>query len=386
MMGISYGAGASLLAAEHDPRIRAVVALSTWTDFGFSFAPHGTLSTAALDTLLASARHSGRLDRQATRLAGQVQSRPAAAIRTVRAMSAVRSPSTHLAALNRNHTAVMLANAWEDSIFAPDQVVDFYRKLRTPKRLQLAAGDHGGPELAALNGLPDPTVDSGIAWLDHYLYGARNHIARTDPVRLQDVATGAWHRYRRWPVATTAVQLARPGHPGDVGTVASAWRTSLRTGVDSGAASGPTMFLSSAQYAPPTLALSAVSGAHAFVWSGPATRAPAVFAGTPRLQLSLSSSAPKVSVFAYLYDVAPDGTGRLMSFTPYTATGLSGRAQRVTIALRPIRWTVPAGDHVALVLDTVDARYRSAAPAGTVVTATSAPASQPAVLGVPLGR
>ena len=59
MFGISYGAGISLLAAAHDRRVRAVAALSTWTDMAASLYPNGTTSTASLGGLFYSAERTG---------------------------------------------------------------------------------------------------------------------------------------------------------------------------------------------------------------------------------------------------------------------------------------------------------------------------------------
>ena len=45
-----------------------------------------------------------------------------------------------IGALNKNRPAIMMANGYQDSIFGPQQLVDFFAGLTTPKRLQLAPG------------------------------------------------------------------------------------------------------------------------------------------------------------------------------------------------------------------------------------------------------
>ena len=40
-----------------------------------------------------------------------------------------RSAATKIDAINAHGTAVMMANAWEDSLFPPSQLVDFYRSV-----------------------------------------------------------------------------------------------------------------------------------------------------------------------------------------------------------------------------------------------------------------
>ena len=67
LVGVSYGAGVGLLAAEHDSRIKAVAALSGWTDFARIMAPGGT--TPRRSSASASLRRaSGRLPRGWTSL------------------------------------------------------------------------------------------------------------------------------------------------------------------------------------------------------------------------------------------------------------------------------------------------------------------------------
>jgi len=64
-------------------------------------------------------------------------------------------------------------------------------------------------------------------------------------------------------------------------------------------------------------------------------------------------------------------------------SGLKPNAGKaVTIPLQPTAWTVPSGDHVALVIDTVDDRYTSLTKKGAKVTAGSDP-HHPATLVVP---
>ncbi|MDT4931380.1 MAG: hypothetical protein QOF92_4247 [Pseudonocardiales bacterium] len=385
LLGVSYGAGMSLLAAANDSRIRAVVALSTWADMAASLHPNGTTSAYALGGLLSNAKTSGHPSALVASLTQRLIADPTAAGATIDTMSPSRSPMADIDALNRNQPAIMLANGYEDSLFGPHQLVDFFAKLTTPKRLQLAPGDHGGPESAGLRGKKDDAVDNGLQWLDHYLRGRPNVVAAAKPIQLQDQTTGVWHGYATWPGARQlTVDLAQP----DTRTVTmqgtpSVWTAGLTTGTDSAATSGqPLVF--SGLYQVPHAQLATMPTGQAFVWSGPAVTSPTLVSGTSSLHVSMASSGPSVTVFAYLYDVGASGTGQLMSVTPFTATGLTpDTAHAVTISLQPTSWTLPAGDHLELIVDTVDLRYHSAAPAGSTLTVTST-ASHPATLQVPV--
>jgi predicted acyl esterase len=376
-VGISYGAGISLLAAAHDRRIRAVVAMSGWSDLLAALAPSRTPNLYALSSLLAAPQKAHKLVAPVNSLASSLQS--PSVLGQLEALSASRSPDRSVAALNSNRPAIMLANAYADSILYPADMVTFFDTLTTPKRLQLAPGDHGGPEYDGLFGKPDRTVDDALKWVDHYVRGQPNGIDVTDPIQLQDVADGTWHAYRDLPARST-VTLAAPNQPDNVvtsGTVT--WSRSVEAGTDTTAASGPLVFQAPSPYHPPTIALASLSPAHAFVWTGSPLTAPVLLTGRPELHVSVASSTGSGTLFAYLYDVDAAGSAALMTFAPYTF----GRAGPVGVILGPTAWTLPAGHRLMLVVDTVDARYRSAAPAGSTLTLRST-AAAPATLSVSL--
>src|SRR5439155_20039282 len=108
----------------------------------------------------------------------------------------VRSAATGVGALNRNKTAVMLANGYEDSLIIPNQLVTFFDQLTGPKRLELRVGDHGGPEGSGLAGAANEVWQSATRWLDHYVRGVDNGVQNDDPVQLKDVTTNQWHSYK----------------------------------------------------------------------------------------------------------------------------------------------------------------------------------------------
>jgi putative CocE/NonD family hydrolase len=387
MAGVSYGAGVSLLAAERDPRIKAVAAVSAWTDLGASFVQNGTLSERTLGSLLRTIETKGRPSAYAAALKRQLDTDPAGAVELLRAHDAVSSPTARVAALNANGTAVMIANGWEDSIFPPAQLMPFFDALTTPKRLQLGVGDHVNQELAGLFGRPDKTIDDTLSWFDHYLLARANGIDRAAPLQLQDVTTRAWHGFTSWPEATASSDLGAPGAAGSAALSAPAtWTAGLTSGTDTAATSGPQQYGTSEDYRPPTADLGVLgANQHALVWTGSAEPAAVTIIGVPTVRFSLAASESSGTVFTYLYDVAPSGTGRLITMAPYTATGsTAASARQVSVRLQPTCWTLPGGDHIAVVVDTVDGRYRSGAPGGTV-TLSSTPAA-PASISVPIRK
>jgi putative CocE/NonD family hydrolase len=371
MFGVSYGGGISLLAAAHDPRIKAVVATSAWTDLAGALVPQDTPNAQGLGWMFQSPRVVAALDPQLRQVADDVHSQPLTAGALLQQMSRVRSVDSLVADLNRNHTAIMIANAFEDSLLDPTPLAAFFDKLRTPKRLQLATGDHGGPELPGLLfDRPVPTITDAGKWLDHYLNHISNGIGGPDRVVLEDGATGASHSFTSWPAADRTLQLGTPGIGTSMtGSAATSWSRSVISGTDSGVSTPVPQIYTSDRYQPSTIAVGSIRTAHAYIWSGAPTAGSELVTGTPALRFTVSSSAPHVTLYAYLYDVQPSGRATLMTYAPATVS--SGAA---SMTLRPLCWTVAGGHHLMLVVDTVDKRYASAEPAGTAISLSS-PAS-----------
>ncbi|WP_143168292.1 CocE/NonD family hydrolase [Jatrophihabitans endophyticus] len=383
MLGVSYGAGISLLTAAHDKRVRAVVAFSTWASLAQAFHPADTTSVLALNGLLSNERVTDQL----RSLEDGLRTDPATYGDHFAALSPPRSPATFVDQLNANRPAIMLANGWQDSLFAPGMLVPFYRQLTTPKRLQLSVGDHTGPETDMLAGTRSRTGDAAYAWLLHYLGGAANGIDAQPPVQLEDVTTKTVQVYRDWPNAGGITNaLAAPTPSGVAITQAPAtWQASVRTGQDSAATAGLSQFVRAEAYRLPTARPASLPADRALVWSAGALTKPTRVLGSSRLTLSVASSSPRATLFVYLYDTAADGTASLMTLTPYTVSGLRADAAKpVTVDTEPIDWTLAAGHTLTVVVDTVEPRWNQVAPAGSTLTLSSS-AATPARLTVPLG-
>ncbi len=359
MAGISYGAGISLLAAAAEPRIKAVVSMSGWTDLAASLYPNQTVSAAGVDLLLAAGHLTGRPGKdlqQAERdyLAGDFAD--------VLPISPVRSAATKIDAINQHGPAVMMANAWEDSLFPPSQLVDFYGKLTGPKRLMLTPGDHATAELFGAAGLPNEVWDAADRWLDHYLLGVDNGIDREQPVQVKPANGGGWQGSTGFPTQQQTI----PQQTIPLGS--SRFGAGLDTIADSGVpiVSGALQgYLS----IPTGVSIPLVPQALAGVWSGPAAAQGFEVNGAPHAKLTVTPSAANTTLFAYLYDVGPLGLGSLITHKPYSLLDATpGVARSVDLGLEPIAWNVPAGHHLALVVDTVDPRYGSSSKIGSNVT------------------
>jgi len=391
--GISYGAGISLLGSAADPRIRAVAALSGWADLADSLFSDETqhLQSAGVLTVAGylTGRPSAELQAQLTGFFGSDYENEG----KLRAWAAERSAATYLDRINANRPAIMLANAWGDSIFPPNQLTDFYQKLTVPKRLELRPGDHATAEATGLAGLPNDVWTDARAWLDHHLKGVDNGIDRALPVHLKPQLQDGYEDYPDWAAVASSTRTLGLGERNWFGTGSLAagtdtgWRTPIATGLDSGA-DGGIVFLSNLaeQFLklPPTVSVPLLPRPVAAVWQSGRYDTTQAVRGIVRIHLGVTPSAGRGSLVAYLYDVDALGIGRLVSHAPYTFLDRTpGQTFTADFPLQATAYDVPAGHRLALVVDTVDPLYITHNPAWSSLTFTS-PAADPSWIAVPL--
>ncbi|MFI2433135.1 alpha/beta fold hydrolase [Streptomyces sp. NPDC018693] len=378
MGGVSYGAGISLLAAAHDPRVKAVAALSGWADLIGSIYSGRTQHVQAAALLDGAGAITGRRSDELKEVFRDFYSSNLAREQDMADWGKKRSVATYLDQLNQNGPAVLLANAWGDTIFPPNQYADFYEKLTGPKRLEFRPGDHATPELTGLFGLPNDVWTDTARWFDRYLKGERNGIDTEPPVQLKSRSAGGYEGYPDWKsVAATSRKIALSG------------TTTIHTDVDSGA-NGGTVFLSSIldQVArlPPVASIPLLPRRWSAVWQSERYTTAQHIRGTATLHTTLTPTAPSGTLVAYLYDVGPLGIGRLVSNAPYTFHGRTpGEPFGVDLELFSTAYDVPAGHRLALVVDTVDPLYIEHNPSGARLTFSS-PADDPSYLTVPLRK
>lgn len=387
MIGDSYGGGIALLGAEHDPRIKAVVAMSTWTDLAAGLTPNDTVDQTSLDMLINLSNSADSFDTELSTVEKSLKGgngAPAVAM----AANPVRSPITGIAALNRNQTAVMIANDAQDSIIPPNQLITFFDELTGPKRLRLDVGDHGAAEYTGF--VSQTAASTGVwndalNWLNHYVRGINNGTQNAAAVQLRDVTTKKWFDYPNWAATGRAstYELDASNPSGTLTTAPRSWTRQLTGGAVTVADSGPTEIESPFYLPASTSGLASISPTAGIVVTGSPLASSKLVSGTPAVHLTLSSTANRSTTFIYLYDVNPSGKATLMSFAPYTTSEqAAGSPTSVTVALRPIEWTVAAGDRLAVAIDTSDKRFLGSNPNGAKVTIASTTTS-PATVTIP---
>ncbi|NSC24586.1 alpha/beta fold hydrolase [Streptomyces albus subsp. chlorinus] len=377
MGGVSYGAGISLLAAAHDPRVKAVTALSGWADLIGSIYSGRTQHLQAAGLLGGTGELTGRPSPELRQVLKNFLGSNLDKEDEMIAWGEKRSPATYLKEINANGTAVMLGNAWSDSIFPPNQYADFFEKLRGPKRLEFRPGDHATAEATGLLGLPNDTWSHAHRWFDRYLKGERNGIEGERPVQLKSRTTGAYEGYAGWKDV-----------PSGARTLALDERRELTAGKDSGA-NGGTLFLTGLldQFLklPPVVSVPLLPRSRAAVWESPRQAEATRVRGTATLHTTVTSTAKSGTFYAYLYDVGPLGTGKLITHAPYTFHDRApGKPFAVDLELFSTAYDVPEGHKLAVVVDTADPLYAEHNPDGARL-AFSSPDGDPSRVRVPTG-
>ena len=374
--GVSYGAGLSLLAAAHDPRIKAVASMSTWTDLDYSLYPNDTRHQESTDLLVAAGELTGRLSPDFENILSDFYADKN--VPDVLQWGAVRSPQTYINQINANGTAVFISNGLQDSIFAPNQLTPFYNDLTTPKYLMLQPGDHATAEASGLLGLSNTVWTNAHAWFDHYLTGADNGINTQDPVQVEPVGGSSYEGYPNLSALSTSTATFQLGGTNWLGTgslsyaAPGTWSTGINVGTAT-CASGGTLevsgLLTQLLDLPPQCWLPVIDRGDAAVWQSNAMTSEQKLRGTASINLTFTPSASSGTLYAYLYDVNWADDGTLISYVPYSYLNATpGQPMTINAQFITAAYDIPSGDSIAVVVGTKDPLFLDSDQSGSTVT------------------
>lgn len=361
MSGVSYGAGISLIASGHDSRVKAVAALSGWTDLVSSLYGGDTRRVQSSALLVLAAALLGNTSAE---FDGIIEDFYAYRnIEGVKNFARIRSAATYLAGINANRPAILIANGYGDSIFPPNQIIDFYGALAGPKRIELAPGDHAIPELTGLIGLPNGAWNSVRRWLDRYLMGISNGIDTEPGIVLKSLTGGPTQAYHTLPATSTRLGLGEVSFWTGTGALGGApttgWSRSAEINPDTAAHAGVVLLTNGLQALTGPIAsawIPGVSRVNAGVWIASSDAALAI-RGMPSLRLRVRPERAEGTLVAYLYDMDRLGNGKLISHAPVSWRGGAGVTRDIDLRLPAVSWDVPAGHKLALVVDGSDGFY-----------------------------
>ncbi|KFE67330.1 hypothetical protein DB31_8770 [Hyalangium minutum] len=390
--GVSYGAGMSLIGAAFDSRIRAVAALSCWTDLPYSLFSHQTRHLQSAGLLGLSAELTGKPSAELQQALSNFFANQN--LDSVIAYAQVRSAATYLDRLNANRPAILLGNAYGDSFFGPNQLTGFFTQLAGPKRLELRPGDHAIPELTGILGLPNDAWTSTRRWFDQYLRGVNTGIATENPVQLQLRGQSTYESFPSWSAISTSTarynlsEVHWWSNEGDL-TAGSqaAWNKTLVAG-DTVANGGVALLTNGAEAItgePISAWIPAVDRLNGAVWQSDWLSSPQRVRGAPHLRLTVTpGSSGQTTVIAYLYDTDWAGTGSLITHVAVTLrNAVAGQPYAVDVDFPATAYDVPIGHRLSLVVDTADPLYADKAPAFSSVKLSSS-SSSPSYVSLPL--
>ncbi|HSH04328.1 MAG TPA: CocE/NonD family hydrolase [Anaerolineae bacterium] len=368
MAGISYGAGLSLLGAAHDSRVKTVMAMSGWGDVGEALFAQETPRLVWGGILVGSGYLLGDMDPVIADHYTNILTHTD--VDDTLAWAALRSPVNYVNEYNNRQTPVYISQNFQDELFQPNAVIDFYEQIDHPyKKLDLNMGVHFSAEGTGLLGLDNEVWNNAHDWFDYWLKGIDTGIMTEDAVSMAIKNDDAKRTFSQWPsplVQTETFYLGqRPwySHSGSLNTSPqNHWdEDTIYTGVLSGASAGVPVVSPFFEAHTPLDIFSWIPGINrglAIVYESDDLTSDMQIAGIPSVDLWIEPGNDQVQLVAHLYSVDNWGWGTLITHAPITLHDATPyQATQVTIDLIATSYNVPAGHHLALAIDTYDPQY-----------------------------
>ncbi|MFJ9035451.1 CocE/NonD family hydrolase [Streptomyces sp. NPDC102406] len=391
-LGDSYGSGISQIVAAKDPRVSAVVAMSTWGDLGKAFYENRTRHLASVTALLGAAKNA-RLSKRTQEIFDLVLA--GADIDNILLWAKDRSPLTHIDGLNRRGVPVLFAQAWHETLFPPNQTLEMFNRLEGPKRLLFSVGDHSGPEMSGMLGLPNRIWAAADKWFDQHLLRQDTGGADEHGIVSQIMCSRVLETHADWDAVTASTRrlyLTTPAEGGDDGRLAdtepAGWERSFQVGTPTLAEVADTVIwtgMAEMLGRPKIYATADIPRSDALVWTAPPAPERLRLRGIPGLHVTVTGSAREATFIAYLLDAGADGNARIITHAPFTApAATAGGSATVDLELQATGYDLPAGRRLMLVIDSKDAFYSDTNEAPHTLTVSS-PDGDASFLEIPLG-
>ncbi len=324
--GISYGGGHSFLIAARDPRVRTVVPMCGWTELRQSLTPNGSPKIFWSLLLLISASWATRLDPRNPlyRWFSTVLLRRGGMAEYERDMR-LRSCLYDVEGIK---TPMLIVGSWNDDLFEPNQMMEFYAGLDAPKMLFIRNGVHGldpgfGPRWAGTE-----IWELTRRWFDFWLKGEENGILSEPAVRLYRPWKRLVETEEDWPPPDVSIHRVYLGVENGSFKMSSRPKgergeATLRPRLFSAANSGPAVLRPQA-FGIPVPGPRKEAGEGYFSFTTSPAKKDFELLGIPRLRLNIRPLRERVQLNALLYDVPPSGgLPRLITYGAVTLEGLT---------------------------------------------------------------
>lgn len=379
LLGVSYGAGLSLLTAAADARVDAVVAFSPWANLYDCLNWHDSPSRVWADLLLGLGAITGRLDETVFEIWEDVRTHTN--MNAVRAWTAERDPAALSPQLALNDPDVLVLSDMDDNLMHSQQTLDFWVKLQvTNKAILFGEGTHAEAELPGLVGVDNRTKlhawKRATDWILNHVSSERNLVQfaiEGDPSVLD---------FNKWPtekLVETGFLFVLPAGRDIFGKLIQQQDASLdqsqkttvstityghlpsalRTGV-------PVLSDFLKPVLPtPTINLGRVDWRHNLVFvSDKLSASPCTICGRPHLDgMIVRPAQPRFQIYVYLYAVDPEAAfGRLLTHVPYTVWNATPQVdfKLPSLEFHLTCFKMPARHRLAVGFDMKDVLYTPA--------------------------
>lgn len=379
LSGISYGGGLSLLGAAVDSRVKSAVSMSCWVDIAESFLGNGeTIRVEGVKML----QVLGDLVGNPSDVLDQMFDDYLANTNLDFLVEyTYNSSAIHFVdAINEHNTAVFIANALGDSLFTPNQFIDFFNTDLTvsSKHLEFAPGDHAGPEMGGLFGLPNQVWTRAMEWNDFYLL--ENH-PNTEDIHSNEVHADTMslvtfntmdgkevELYDSWAEVTTAhvvydlsaaESLSSSSSSAGTSTGTGEVVASLTTGDGCGVTGGIAFISATVQGiidVQKPFKMDKIDRKRAAVFvTDVGAENDVKYRGLPQLDLNITPQSAEGSLVIYLLAVDAHNHGHLFSFSPWTfKEAVPGEELSLSIPVTLTSYDMPAGYSLAVVVASQD--------------------------------
>jgi len=326
MTGISYGGGHSFLAAAREKRIKAAAPMNGWVDLYHSLMPNNCWKAVVSIFLFASSLWAIKLNRD------NVLLRWLKGVIKWEGMEEIKEELGERSAINEvdNVTCPMfICHSWNDDVFEPNQILDFYQRLNVPKKLIMTNGLHGFDPGRGEFLFPNRIWEDVRRFFDYWLKDERdNGIMEEPPISYYQawdqrmVSADAWppegvkgqtYFLRRDPLEDVNAGRLEDEAPGDDETSEQIINNTVTSGHWSGFS---IVRLNALNNLPIPGVPFSIPGDSASFTSAPLD-ADTVMVGAPSVKLDLASSTNECQANALLFDVSPRGFPRLVTHCAY---------------------------------------------------------------------
>ena len=324
------------------------------------------------------------------------------------------------AEIERSNVPMLVLVSWLDA-GTTEGALDRLRTLRNPQKLVIMASAHGGGTHASpfvvdstpIRGNPtqDEMAQMHLEFFDRYLKGVTNGVDAWPTVRYYTLGIEEYRESATWPLPGTTVRRMYLAADGMLASGAATREGSDRYVVDFGVNTGPNNRWAT-QMGRPVLRLNdrAAMDARMLTYTTAPLETDMHIAGSPTIDLLVSSTHSDGAVLVYLEDVDPTGRSRyitegglrlihrklsrdsVLGVTPYTSFARAdaapmrpGEPARVHFRILPTSVVIKAGHRLRLAIAGADSGVLGRVPeTGTPTLTIHRNPRNPSVLALPI--